>query len=92
MRTGEIKMNDTMTEAGKLLSDLERLAGRTITKSRKDRDRMIGLILNRLIVMKRNSYEQGREGFKIQALRVVGPCRDRDITMQKVMDAIEDIE
>ena len=85
-------MNDTMTEAGKLLSELERLSGRTITKSRKDKEKMISLIVHHMSMAKRKAHDMGRKTMKRDVSGVIRPCLDRDLTLQKLMAAIEDLE
>ena len=85
-------MNDTMTEADNLLNDVERLVGRTITKSRRDKDRLVGLIFNRLVVTRGHAYGQGASDFKARVLDCIGGCLSRDPSLQKVMDIVEDME
>lgn len=85
-------MNDAMTRAGKLLSELERLAGCNITKSRKDKDRIIGLIAHHISMAKREAHDMGRRTMKRDVSGIIRPCLDRDFTLQKLMAAIEDLE
>ena len=84
-------MSDAMTEAESLLNEIERLAGRTITHSRKEKDRIVSLISNRLVVSKRNAYEKGRKEFKVQVSSAVNSCLDRDPTLQKLAANIEEM-
>ena len=85
-------MSDTMTEAGELLSALERLSGRTITKSRRDKERMVGLIFSRFIIARRSAYERGRNEFKVQVMSSLQGCLDRDPTLQKLARSIEEMD
>ena len=84
-------MNDIQDEAAKILQELERLSGKTISKSRRDRDRMTGYIANKLLTIRRDTYDTCRKEFKGQVVALIGSCLDRDPTMQKVVRAIEEL-
>jgi len=84
-------MNDTLIDARVMFNELERLAGRTITRSRKDKERMVGYIASRLNMTRRDAYAVGRKELKGQFASLVGSCLDRDPTLQKLLATVEEL-
>ena len=92
MCTGEIEMKDSMTEAKSIFTEIGRIAAKTITGSRKDKERIISLIAKRISISKREAHDMGRRTMKRDVSGVIRPCLDRDFTLQKLMSAIEELE
>jgi len=84
-------MNDTLIDSRTMFNELERLAGKTITRSRKDKERMIGYMASRLNMTRRDAYAVARKELKSQVAGLVGGCLDRDPTLQKLMATVEDL-